>query len=374
MEVAVDTSSSVDIVLVATDVGVFRSGDGGASFDFRKNNGIVSMLAQTIVSSTKYPQSFMMGMQDTGTRARLNATSVFNQVTGGDGEGVGWSQANNLVALTTAALGTVFRTDDLKPDTIGNWRRVNPPLFSGDARQFFTKIATPTAFADPTGLWFLTATSRRLYITLNGAQTSASWLVIARAGSAWPSAFRVRDVHHGIGLDPTADFANPGPFGRIAVAGTGGTVMHTIDGGATWTRSALIGLVPGWQGFNSSAAWTSTGALYIGSESPIPGSGRVARTLDNGLTWTRADNGLPDVPTFQIAIDPSDTLGKTLYAATSLGVFRTTDGGANWTLFGAGLPTVRAMGLYVSADGSVVRAATYGRGAWEVNSRSNGDD
>ncbi len=361
-------------IVFGTDGGIFVSTNGGNSFDFQKNNGIVSWLAQTVISSTTYPQSVLLGLQDTGSRARLNSSSVFNQVTGGDGEGVGWSQANNLVTMTSAANGTVFRSDGLKPDTVGNWKRVTPPLFVGDARQFFTKIATPTAVADPTGLQFLTSTRRRLFLTVDGAQTGASWLVLARSGSRWPATFSVRDTHHGIGVDPTADFSKAGPVGRIAVAGSGGQVVFTIDGANSWTLASLIDRVAGWQGFNSSTAWTKTGVLYVASESPVPGSTRMARTSDNGVTWQRADGGLPDVPVFHVVIDPSDATGKALYAATSLGVFRTNDAGANWTLFGAALPTVRAMGLHVTADGNMVRVATFGRGVWEIDKRNNEDD
>jgi photosystem II stability/assembly factor-like uncharacterized protein len=361
-------------IVFGTDGGIFVSTNGGNSFDFQKNKGIVSWLAQTVISSTAYPQSLLLGMQDTGTRARLNSTSVFNQVTGGDGEGVGWSQANNLVTLTSAAGGTIFRSDGLKPDTIGNWKRATPGLVAGDARQFFTKIATPTAVADPTGLQFLTSTRRRLYITVDGAQSGASWLVLARAGSSWPVTFSVRDTHHGIGVDPTADFSKPGPVGRIAVAGAGGQVMFTVDGATTWSLASLITRVPGWQGFNSSTAWTKTGTLFVASESPIPGSIRMVKTADSGTTWQRADGGLPDVPVFHVVIDPSDATGKALYAATSLGVFRTINGGTDWTLFGAALPTVRVMGLHVTADGNVIRAATYGRGAWEIDKRNNEDE
>ena len=361
-------------IVFGTDGGIFVSTNGGNSFDFQKNNGIISMLAQTVISSTTFPQSLILGMQDTGTRARLNSSSVFNQVTGGDGEGVGWSQANNLVTVSSAAGGTIFRSDGLKPDTIGNWRRVTPGLRAGDSRPFFTKIATPNAVADPTGLQFLTATRRRLFITFDGAQAGPSWLTLARSGSSWPASFGVRDTHHGIGLDPTADFAKPGPFGRIAVAGSGGRLVFTVDGAISWSSASLIALVPGWQGFNSSTAWTKTGNLYVGSESPIPGSIRVVRTVNNGATWQRADGGLPDVPVFHVAVDPGDASGNGLYAATSLGVFHTADGGANWTLFGAALPTVRAMGLHISADGNVIRVATYGRGAWEINRRDSEND
>ena len=354
-------------VVFGTDGGIFVSTDGGASFGFDKNDGIDSMLAQTVMSSTKNPQSFALGMQDTGTRARLGASAVYNQVTGGDGEGIGWSQANNAATLTTAAGGTIFRSEGLLPNTIGNWTRVRPPLFTGDGRPFFTKIATPNAVADPSGLVFLTATNKRLWATVDGAAAPGSWFVLARAGGLLPSSFTVRENHHGIGLDVTADFSRPGPYGRIAVSGTGGQVAFTVDGGYTWKVKALIGLVPGYGGFNTATAWTRTGTLYVASENPNPGAVRMVKSADNGLTWQAADAGLPDVPVFHVVADPRDASGATLFAATSLGVYRTADGGASWRLFGAGLPNVRVMGLWMAGDGSVLRVATYGRGAWEID-------
>lgn len=378
-------------IVFGTDGGIFVSGDGGASFDFEKNDGIDSQLAQTVMSSAKNPQTIALGMVDTGTRVRMGSSDVWNQVTGGDGEGIGWSQANNAVTLTTAQFGGYFHSEGLLPNTIGNcaegpfftgcrpdnWTEVPPPLFSGDSYQLFTKIATPNAIADPSGLMFFTATARRIYITFDGAQTSSSWFVLARAGSRLPSTFLVRENHHGIALDPTADLSKPGPFGRVAVSGLNGQIAFTLDGSSTpWTvKNLWCGLnaapecVPGYEGFNTSPAWTSNGGLYVASENPFPGFGfvRVVKSTDNGNTWQAANGDLPDVPVFHLVVDPRDASGNSLYAATSLGVYRTTDGGRNWTLFGAGLPTVQVLGLWISPDGGVLRAATYGRGAWEIN-------
>ena len=252
-----------------------------------------------------------------------------------------------------------------------------PPLFSGDSYQLFTKIATPNAIADPSGLMFFTATARRIYITFDGAQTSSSWFVLARAGSRLPSTFLVRENYHGIALDPTADLSKPGPFGRVAVSGLNGQIAFTLDGSSTpWTvknlscaLNAAPECVPGYEGFNTSPAWTSNSGLYVASENPFPGFGfvRVVKSTDNGNTWQAANGDLPDAPVFHLVVDPRDASGNSLYAATSLGVYRTTDGGRNWTLFGAGLPTVQVLGLWISPDGGVLRAATYGRGAWEIN-------
>ena len=58
---------------------------------------------------------------------------------------------------------------------------------------------------------------------------------------------------------------------------------------------------------------------------------------------------------------------NTVYAATFLGVYRTTDGGAHWSRFGAGLPFVEVDDIDASPDGSFLRAASFGRGVWEIH-------
>ena len=348
-------------IIFGTDGGIFLSTDGGNSFSFDKNDGIVSFLAQTVMSSTKNPQDFAIGLQDTGTRARLGASSVFNQVTGGDGEGIGWSQANNAVTLTTAAFGTIFHSEGLLPNTIGTFRFVSPRSRAGDRPLFFTPIATPDAPVDPSGLIFLTATSKRVFVTFDGGQRGASWFVLARAGGRLPSSFTVRDTQHIIGLD-----ADPA-FNRVAVGGFGAQIAFTLDGGLAWTTQTLSALVPGFAGFISSPAWTASGTLYVAAENPFPGAIRAVKTSNNGASWQRADFGLPDAPVFHIVVDPRDRAGGTLFAATDLGVYRTSDGGQSWSRFGAGLPAVVVQGLWIASDGSLLRAASFGRGAWEIN-------
>jgi hypothetical protein len=47
-------------------------------------------------------------------------------------------------------------------------------------------------------------------------------------------------------------------------------------------------------------------------------------------------------------------------------VYRSTDGGGSWARFGAGMPLVNVEDLFVSADSTLVRAASFGRGFWEL--------
>ncbi|HKF57788.1 MAG TPA: hypothetical protein VKJ45_20185 [Blastocatellia bacterium] len=358
---AFSTLGGQSTVFFGTDGGVFISTDGGASWSDDKNNGIVSTLFNSVVSSTKNSQNLIAGAQDDGTRARLGSSPVFNQVFGGDGEGVAWSQANNAFTLTTTPGVFIYRSPGLLPNTTGNWTEVDSSINALDYYPFYTNLQTPAAAADPTGLQFFTMTGWRVYKTSDGG---TSWNVIGEAGVSpglrpKGSAPVFRLTHHVIGVSPL-------DTNHIAVSENLGILAITTDGGASWVERHLISLVPGYGGFNSSPAWANNTTLYLSSENPNGGAERLLKSTDGGATWALAQNGLPDVPINRIIVDPRDASGNTVYAATWIGVYRTTDGGASWSLFGAGLPNVEAADLYMPPDGSFLRVATYGRGVWEI--------
>ena len=55
-----------------------------------------------------------------------------------------------------------------------------------------------------------------------------------------------------------------------------------------------------------------------------------------------------------------------VYAATDFGVLRLPAGATHWETAGSGLPTAAVYGLTLSQSGSVLYAATHGRGAWKL--------
>jgi photosystem II stability/assembly factor-like uncharacterized protein len=357
-------------IMFGGDGGIFVSEDSAKTFDSDKNTGIVSLLAQTLTGTPKREDSAMTGLQDTGTRARVGGSTVWNQVLGGDGEGVGWSQANNAVTIATAEYEYMYAQRPGLPANTGdpaNWQDATGGInfTDPDCFVFFTPISTPTAKADPTGLVFFHTTGSRLYKTTDGAQ---NWTQVKQfqTPSGAPDC-RIRPRHHATGLHPR-------DLKHIALAGTAGRVMVSTDGGANWISRSLNALVPGWASSNSATAWSSKGLLYIASESPSPGATRFAMSSDNGATWAApANNGLPDVAVSHIVVDPRDSTGKTVYAGTWIGVYRTRNGGATWALFGAGLPNVSAATLYLSPDEDFLRVATYGRGVWEIDVEKDRD-
>jgi len=234
-----------------------------------------------------------------------------------------------------------------------HWRNGSNGIDPNDGN-FFTAIATPHASVDPSGLVFYNYGAHKIYETTDGAQ---SWHIIGQSGSNGIGAARIfRDTPHGIGVGPTLN--------DVAVTSNGGRVIITHDGGQTWHTNLLIGSVPGWQGFNSTVEWADDSTLYVGSESPLFGSGRVAKSTDGGATFTDVTNGLPDVPVDRILVSPANK--NVVYVGNFLGVYRSTDGGASWSRFGAGLPMVEADDLYIPADNSLLRIATFGRGIWQT--------
>jgi subtilisin-like proprotein convertase family protein len=112
---------------------------------------------------------------------------------------------------------------------------------------------------------------------------------------------------------------------------------------------------------NSSTAYATFGGFGV------PAGQHVWKTLNlagGATTWVAAGTGLPDVPTNAFVIDPRNS--NNLYAGTDIGVYSSIDGGNSWQPYGTGLPRVAVFGLDIQSTARVLRAATHGRGMWEI--------
>jgi hypothetical protein len=108
--------------------------------------------------------------------------------------------------------------------------------------------------------------------------------------------------------------------------------------------------------------------------------GHIFKSTNAGGTWTDvscaattvncqspAITDLPNIPVNDLVVDPDITSPQTLYAATDLGVFTSSDGGATWGTLATGLPNVAVLSLRLHEPSRTLRAATHGRGAWDLN-------
>jgi hypothetical protein len=107
----------------------------------------------------------------------------------------------------------------------------------------------------------------------------------------------------------------------------------------------------------------------------------VWKTTDAGLTWTNVTGDLPDAPADSLLVDTDDH--QLIYAGTDVGILSAKISGpnVNWEQVGASsagnlLPNVpvTALAMFKSGTLKLLRAATYGRGAWELVLSSPGPD
>ncbi|MGZ5199140.1 MAG: WD40/YVTN/BNR-like repeat-containing protein [Telluria sp.] len=357
----VSTAGGKKRVMIGTDGGLFVSNDEGSSWTDQKNVGLVDHLIYSMATPGSDTKEVLVGLQDNGTRIRSGNTSVFNQSYGGDGFGVGYSQSkNNVTALGSYVYGYIYYANK-DPKTQNKW---SDPNFDPNTctynginacnAYFVTPIATPAASADPGGSTYFTNTASAVYRT---DDAGASWRPIFNGNTAYTY---VRGASHSVAVSPV-------DLNHVAAVSPGGYILITADGGAHWALRNT--LVPGHAGYNSTIAYANNSVIYVGSENPYGQSVYVVKSTDGGAHWTAAGNGLPQVPVQKLLAAPNDPSGNTVYAATWLGVYRTLDGGATWSQFGAGLPTVEVSDLYMPADGSFLRASTYGRGVWDLSLR-----
>jgi|tagenome__1003787_1003787.scaffolds.fasta_scaffold20939793_1 hypothetical protein len=395
---AFQNAGGTKTIFFGSDGGLFTSTDGAKSFTDTKNTGVVSIIPYSIMSTPGQTKSNIMGLQDNGTFTSVG--SSWNQTIGGDGFGTGWSQANGKHALGSVYFEFILHANGNPIPQQAKWTDVSAGIANSCVYgTFFTAIATPHANVDPTGGVFYTYTSTQIFKTTDGGFTwsdigHVAHLIVNPDCTAFvgsdpttspglsPSR-RFRAVTHGIDISPTPPDPNdPTKDGKkhIAVVGSGGWIVTSHDGGATWHEAFLgafpgaAGQIPFWGGFNSTVAWADNSTLYVGTENAGFG-GHLAKSTDGGVTFTdisgappfSAVNGLPQVPIDRVYVDPRDK--DTVYVGTFLGLYRSTDAGASFSRFGAGLPMVEVSDIYMPPDGSFIRVSTYGRGVWEISTK-----
>src|SRR5258708_5112421 len=160
----------------------------------------------------------------------------------------------------------------------------------------------------------------------------------------------------------------------------GGEIEVTTDGGTTWTSittSALptrsitqIAVDPSdnkiayvtFSGFSNCAAGCTGATGHVFKT--------VNATLGSATVWMDIDDaGLPDIPLNAVVIDPSDLTHNPFYVGTDIGAFSTANGGVSWSVLGSAnsLPPAEILGLALHDPSRTLRAATHGRGMWDLN-------
>src|ERR1017187_1377515 len=146
----------------------------------------------------------------------------------------------------------------------------------------------------------------------------------------------------------------PATHFKLPLSGAGAT-WSSIVAGLPDLVVTQIAVSP----INSLTAYVTMSGFNFGD-----GSGHVYQTTNGGANWTNVTGDLPDIPVNDLVIDPD--IPNTLYIATDIGVFRSVDGGGSWLPLASGLPYVVVNSVKLHEPTRTLRAATYGRGVWDL--------
>ena len=94
--------------------------------------------------------------------------------------------------------------------------------------------------------------------------------------------------------------------------------------------------------------------------------GHVFATIDGGKKWLNISGNLPDLPVNSVILDPS--YPNTLYVGTDVGTYVTYNRGGTWSPLGTGMPNVATWQLDLNPSDTqrVLAAGTHGRGAFRL--------
>ena len=424
--IAALATSTQPLLYIGNDGGLWRSRDGAntqgtacssddaAHFD-NLNAGLGS-LAEVVsfAQDPTAPGTLLVGLGANGAAGTSSATggAAWPQLSTGEGGTVGIDPSNPLLWYLSTAEGVSLRqctnganctaSDFSGVPTVGT-AQVGGDASLIDAPWLLDPALPSNVLIGTCRVWRGPASDGTLWSSANAVS-----IIFAGTGSAGCSATSpalVRSLGAG-GLGSNAGAAQntgstvlyAGMAGVLDGGGTYGGHLFATASGATatnatvWTDIAASPVAstaadqqifnPG--GFDISSVVVdphdATGATVYATVMGFGGNSitvaHLYRSIDGGAHWTNISSNLPNAPANGVVVDPNDA--NTLYVALDTGVYVTTQvttcaTGNCWSVYGTSLPNAPVVSLAAApvlptGDGRMgeLRAATYGRGIWEI--------
>lgn len=334
-----------DEIYYATDGGIFITRNRGLSFEGR-NGGYQTTQFYANFSASRMDSKFAIGgMQDNGT-AIYDGQDGWIKVIGGDGMSTAITGPNeNIIFGTYQYFGLNISVD--KGKTFDYARPFNNGLQS-EEKAFNTPFEIiPSA---PNSVY---VGAQRVYLNENNGNPS-SWRALHSNPLDANSAILALGISPS---DPTILLASTFPLeGKVSIP----KLFRSTSGGTSWTQ--VTGL-PNRAVMDISFDPTNGQIVYV-TLSGFGLNSHVYKSLDAGNTWKNIDNGLPDVPTNCITINPKRS--NEIYVGNDLGVYFSSNSGSTWEKFMEGLPNVvMAMSISITAAADKIKVATHGNGVYE---------
>jgi photosystem II stability/assembly factor-like uncharacterized protein len=399
-----------NVIFVGNDGGIYKSYDGGATWDDTLNEGLCITQFESIDQHPNSDAVILAGTQDNGTLQFRN-NSAFYLCAEGDGGFCAINPKKPNVFYHTYNGCTPFRSEEggefgeykdggsWKPLAQDGDKVVDKTLEGPDAFFKYRKgysLFFPPFVLDQSCPSNLALGTRAIFLY---EQVESNWLDETKAiKHKWKNIFLNPNPasHEG---DPNSLMVDEEQFSAINYVSSNLIYTGTTTGeifllkkiGHDWITMKIS---PN----NPIEFWPNSKHMHVNDIATFPKNDNAVVVVfggvseakiamlwrgqisANGITeWTHvsgyAENPLnpptlPVIPVNTIVIDPDDQ--RTMYIGTDIGVFRSKDEGKSWYKFGKGLPncSVLDMRIFLYKNGQspfrLLRAATHGRGIWEV--------
>lgn len=368
--------SDPDIVYVATDGGVFRSADGGRTWNKRSDGLVVTQFYNLAVSPNDHTV-FGGGTQDRGTW--VHRDKKWERILGLDGGQIAFDplepnrvwcqyQGNEIQRVYLEATGG-------QPRGPKNWSIglesdpapfIGPLISVADSSETMLFTGRLHVFREFIGLKAAVPTWEVISPYLRGECTALArmrhhdmdFLLAGTAtGKVWwcdTDAKKATEANWGIVFRPTNQeeaHNTQRPINRIVARDT------PPNGSAAFEFYVCFG------GFADEGPFTADGVYLCSS---ADGKNWVWKNVSGSSA--EPQNRLPNVACHGLAIGHRP---ETLYACTDIGVYRSDDAGDTWHDFSNGLPNVPCFDIHLyqpegKTKPGLLRVATHGRGIWEI--------
>ena len=330
------------VLYTGTDGGIARSDDNGLTYE-QLNNGL--NIAQTYgLAVSPDGSQVIAGTQDNGSHLFFGSSAVWIEWFGGDGGYVGWDQQQSRFIYGATPFAGLFGSGNTGASAAG----MNVPDTVGAL--FITPFVLDQNNGDRlmigTDNVFLTANAR----SIGGATFSAATSAI---GSISALAF---DPHNS----------------DIGYAATTGGRLYRVDGldgspGETAIDSGLPMNAPITR-ITVDPNDASSQTLYVTMGGFL--ANRVYKSTDGGANWNSIHSGLPNIPLFDVKVDPNNP--DRLWLASELGLWSGTGnstGTLAWDRYEYGMPHTRVIEVIWAqeAGADVLYATTHGRGTFKAS-------
>lgn len=402
------TSLAVDptapgAIYAGTSAGVFRSGNGGRSWEA---TGLARSDVVALVIGRSPPGIVYAGTRGGGVFATANGGASWTAMNDSLAELEVTALAVDPAAPMSLYAGTT-RGVFASPNGTVSWAAMGPSGTESKVRALAIDPTAPGAIyagtlggiwkASPGVAWTALNTGLplveigqlavdpirpgRLYATSYPIEGLTWVFTSGDSGRSW------QPVNTHLDAFVSKLVVDPGTPGTLYAGAVQDGMLKSIDGGASWTRINQGLALHGWvrpvaidpitpstlyagtvtagvfKTTNGGASWRPVNAgLQIPNHLWVPvlaidpvtpstlyagtGFAGVFKSANGGASWTPINDGLADSSITALAIDPRRP--ETLYAGTSrAGVFKSADGGASWIAVNAGLPNAWVKSLVV---------------------------